>query len=105
MRNGTLPMPEKPEPPIYLATDLWFAFMFIFGMLSALAIGGFYFIDGAHLNNCNDLKASGLWIKACNDVNNTIYTLFIVLGSLVTISTTMYFISKFFDNKVLRALR
>ena len=100
MRNGTLPIPDKPEPPIYFAEELWFALLFIFATLLGFAIGGFFFIDGGSLNDCTHMvKATSEWVNLCVQVNNDIYTLFTVLGTIVSVSAIMYFISKRYNNK------
>jgi len=105
MRNGALPIPDIPEPPIYFATDLWFAFLFIFSALLGMAILGFIMVDGGHLNDCANMQATQPWIDLCYKANNNIYTFFTVLITIVSVSTIMYFISKRHNDKILQGLR
>src|SRR5215467_6236679 len=97
MKNGTLPIPERKEPPIYLSNELWFVLFFIFGLLLCVSILGFMVIDNGQLNNCNNMKATQAWIDLCFRLNNDIIGLFITLGTITSILLIMYFISKHLD--------
>ena len=99
MRNGTLPKPEPMEVPIYLDSELYGVFFMLFGLFTGLAVCGFIFIDGGHLNDCTNLKAPDNWTQLCFKLNNNVVTLFAVLGTITSVSLIMYFVSKSYVNK------
>ena len=90
----TYPKPDPIQPPLYLSSELWLAFVMIFGALLGMSLGGFYFVDGGKLNDCTNLKAPQIWIDDCNQLNSMMINLFLTLGSIVGISLVMFFISK-----------
>ena len=90
----TYPKAEPKQPPMYIDSTLWQVFLMLGGLLLGMASMGFEVIDNGKLNDCANLNAPQNWTDLCYRLNNNIYTLFVVLGSWVGVSLTMYLISK-----------